>query len=86
MASTVVETDELDAFDEQAYIDENWASYYQENPSYRKEDTEYLLKKVAEAKHPVILAGTAIRHANQQGTFIQAVEKLGIGSYSMGCT
>lgn len=78
VASTVVETDELDAFDEQAYIDENWASYYQENPSYRKEDTEYLLKKVAEAKHPVILAGTAIRHANQQGTFIQAVEKLGI--------
>lgn len=78
VASAMVETDSLEAFDKQAYIDENWASYNQENPVYDKKDTEYLLDRVSKAKRPVILAGTAIRHANQQDKFINAVEKLGI--------
>lgn len=78
VASAMVETDGLEAFDKQAYIDENWASFNQENPVYDKKDTEYLLDRVSKAKRPVILAGTAIRHANQQDKFINAVEKLGI--------
>lgn len=78
VASAMVETDSLEAFDKQAYIDENWAFFNQENPVYDKKDTEYLLERVSKAKRPVILAGTAIRHANQQDKFINAVEKLGI--------
>ncbi|MDE7179355.1 MAG: thiamine pyrophosphate-binding protein [Lachnospiraceae bacterium] len=78
VASAMVETDDLEAFDQQAYIDENWASFNQENPVYDKKDTEYLLDRVSKAKRPVILAGTAIRHANQQDKFINSVEKLGI--------
>ncbi len=78
VASAVVETRELEGFDEQGYINENWASYQQVNPVYRKEDTKYLLERVAQAKRPVILAGTAIRQADQQAEFIRAVDKLGI--------
>ncbi len=78
VASAMVEADSLEAFDKQAYIDENWASFNQENPVYDKKDTEYLLDRVSKAKRPVILAGTAIRYANQQDKFINAVEKLGI--------
>lgn len=78
VASALVEPEELEAFNEQAYIDENWASFHQVNPIYRKQDTEYLLEKIWKAKHPVILAGTAIRHASQQDAFICAADKLGI--------
>lgn len=78
VASAMVETDDLEAFDKQAYIDENWASFNQVNPVYDKKDTDYLLNRVSKAKRPVILAGTAIRHANQQDKFINMVEKLGI--------
>lgn len=78
VASAMVETDELVPFDRQAYIDENWASFYQVNPIYKKKDTEYLLERISNAKRPVLLAGTAIRHTNQQDEFISAVEKLGI--------
>lgn len=78
VASAVIETDELDAFDEQEYIDENWASFHQVNPVYDGKDTQYLLERVSKAKRPVILAGTAIRHAGQQDAFLHAVDKLGI--------
>lgn len=78
VASSMVETEELEAFDKQAYIDENWASFYQVNPAYNEKDTEYLIEKISKAKRPVILVGTAVRHANQQDEFISAVEKLGI--------
>lgn len=78
VASAMVETDDLEAFDKQAYIDENRGSFNQENPVYNNRDTEYLLDRISKAKRPVILAGTAIRHANQQDEFINAVEKLGI--------
>lgn len=78
VASAMVEIDELEAFDRQAYVDENWASFNQLNPVYNEKDTEYLLDRVSKAKRPVILAGTAIRHAGQQDKFINAVEKLGI--------
>lgn len=78
VASSVVETEELEAFNEQAYIDENRASFRQVNPIYRAQDTEYLLERVSKAKRPVILAGTAIRHAGRQAAFIRAVDKLGI--------
>ena len=78
VASTVVETDELEPFDVQTYIDENWASFHQVNPVYQKQDTEYLLERVSKAKRPVILAGTAIRHTGQQKAFIHIVDKLGI--------
>lgn len=37
-----------------------------------------MLAKIKEAKRPVILAGTAIRHANQQNEFIKCIDKLGI--------
>lgn len=78
VASAVIETDALDGFEEQAYIDENWATFHQVNPVYDEKDTQYLLKRISEAKRPVILAGTAIRHAGQQDAFLGAVDKLGI--------
>ena len=78
VASAMVEPDELEAFDKQAYRDENWASFNQVNPVYYEKDTEYLLERVSKAKHPVILAGTAIRLAGQQDEFINAIERLGI--------
>lgn len=78
VAASIVDTDELEAFDKQAYIDENWASFNQVNPVYNENDTKYMLKRISNAKRPVILAGTAIRLADQQDEFISAVEKLGI--------
>lgn len=78
VASAMIDEEELAAFDKQAYIDENWASFHQINPVYNEKDTQFLLEKIANAKRPVILAGTAIRHANQQSEFISAVEKLGV--------
>lgn len=78
VASTVIETDELEPFNTQTYIDENWASFKQVNPTYNENDTKYLLDRIATAKRPVILAGTAIRHTDQQDQFIKAIEKLGI--------
>lgn len=78
VASTIIDTDELEAFDKQAYMNENWAAFKQVNPVYHEEDTRYLLERISRAQRPVILAGTAIRHANQQNEFICAIEKLGI--------
>ncbi|MDE6744833.1 MAG: thiamine pyrophosphate-binding protein [Lachnospiraceae bacterium] len=78
VASAIIETDELEPFNKQTYIDENWASFNQVNPTYNEKDTKYLLDRVATAKRPVILAGTAIRYADQQDEFIKAVEKLGV--------
>lgn len=78
VASAMIETDELESFDKQAYIDENWASFNQVNPIYKEDDTKYLLERISNAKRPVILAGTAIRHADQQSEFINAIEKLGV--------
>lgn len=78
VASTVIETDELEPFNTQTYIDNNWASFKQVNPAYNENDTKYLLDRIATAKRPVILVGTAIRHADQQEQFIKAIEKLGI--------
>lgn len=78
VASAMIETEELEAFDKQAYIDENWATYKQVNPKYNEKDTQYLLEKISEAKRPVVLAGTAIRHVGQQNEFIKAMEKLNI--------
>lgn len=78
VASAIIETDDLEPFNKQTYIDENWASFHQVNPTYNENDTKYLLDRIATAKRPVILAGTAIRHADQQDEFIKAVEKLGV--------
>lgn len=78
VASMVIETEELEGFDKQAYIDENWALFHQVNPIYCEQDTKYLLDRIFKAKRPVILAGTAIRYAGQQDAFIKAVDKLGI--------
>ncbi len=78
VASAMIETDELEIFDKQKYINEDWASFNQVNPIYNEKDTKYLLEKVFKAKRPVILAGTAIRHTGQQDEFIRAVDKLGI--------
>lgn len=78
VASTVIETDELEPFNTQTYIDDNWASFKQVNPAYNENDTKYLLDRIATAKRPVILTGTAIRHTDQQEQFIKAIEKLGI--------
>lgn len=78
VASAVIETEELDTFNKQEYIDEDWASFNQVNPIYSEKDTKYLLERVSKAKRPVILAGTAIRHAGLQDAFIHAIDKLGI--------
>ena len=78
VASAIVETGELAAFDGQSYQEENLASFRQVNPIYKERDTRFLLDKIAEAERPVILAGTAIRHANQQEEFLDVVDKLGI--------
>ena len=78
VASTFIETDDLEGFDKQGYIDEHWASFNQDNPVYDEQYTKDVLAKIKEAKRPVILAGTAIRHANQQNEFIKCIDKLGI--------
>lgn len=78
VASTFIETDDLEGFDKQGYIDEHWASFNQDNPVYDEQYTKDVLAKIKEAKRPVILAGTAIRHAGQQSEFIKCIDKLGI--------
>lgn len=78
VASTMIETDDLVGFDVQRYIDENWSSYKQVNPVYNEKDTDVLLRKIKEAKRPVILAGTAIRSIDQQSEFVKAIEKMGV--------
>ena len=76
VASTFIETDDLEGFDKQGYIDEHWASFNQDNPVYDEQYTKDVLAKIKEAKRPVIMAGTAIRHANQQNEFIKCIESL----------
>lgn len=78
VASAFIETEELEGFDEQGYVDEHWASYYQDHPKYDAALTPVILEKVQKAKRPVILAGTAIRLSGQQKEFLAAAEKLGI--------
>ena len=75
VASAMIETDDLEGFDEQAYIDEHWASFYQENPKYDESLTEQIIEKIKSAKRPVILAGTAIRMSDQQDAFVKMIEK-----------
>lgn len=49
-----------------------------ENPKYDDEYTKKILEKIAEAKRPVILAGTGVRLANSHSEFLELAEKLQI--------
>jgi len=50
----------------------------QENPLYDETQTSEILKKISEAKKPVILAGTGVRLSGAYDEFLKCVEKLGI--------
>ena len=69
--ASMIETENLKEFD--------CASFYDEiNPVYDENNTALILKKIMEAKRPVILAGTGIRVAGAFEEFNNLVEKLEI--------
>lgn len=69
--ASMIETENLKEFD--------CASFYDEiNPVYDENNTALILKKIMEAKRPVILAGTGIRVAGAFEEFNKLVEKLEI--------
>lgn len=68
--AAVIDTEELTGFDP--------AQEENENPVYDESLTDEILKKVKEARRPVILAGTAIRLAGAYEEFLTCIEKLGI--------
>ncbi|MDE6594309.1 MAG: thiamine pyrophosphate-binding protein [Oscillospiraceae bacterium] len=69
--AAVIEKEELYGFDSSEYDSV-------ENPKYNTEITFSVLKKISEAKRPVILAGTGIRLANAYSSFLECIEKLNI--------
>lgn len=66
--AALVETDELKGFE----------GPYDEKPEYDKSQTSQILSRLAEAKRPVILAGTGIRLAGALPEFLTFVEKMQI--------
>lgn len=69
--AAVIETDDLKPFD-------STECQLIENPVYNEELTPTILKKIKEAKRPVILAGTGIRLADAYPEFLECVDKLHI--------
>lgn len=66
--AAIVETDELKGFD----------GPYDEKPVYDKSLTDEIIRRLIEAKRPVILAGTGIRLAEALPEFLTFVEKMKI--------
>jgi len=66
--AALVETDELKGFD----------GPYNEKPEYDKSQTEEILRRMKEAKRPVIFAGTGIRLADALPEFLTFVKKMQI--------
>ena len=69
--AAVIDTDELVGFSESELN-------MSENPIFDSNVTEIILKKISEAKRPVVLAGTGIRLAGAYQEFLDAIEKLNI--------
>ena len=69
--AAIVETDELAGFDTETI--EN-----QENPIYDQSLTPQILQKLAEAKRPVIFAGSGIRLSGSEDLFIKVIDALQI--------
>lgn len=68
--AAVVETDELQGFDQ--------SECKNENPIYDVNITEQVFEKIQQAKRPVILAGTGIRVGEAYEEFRTLIQKLGI--------
>lgn len=66
-----IESDELKGFDP-AELEQK------ENPVYDDSLTPEIMKKLKEAKHPVVFAGTGIRLGEAHEEFLQLIDKLGI--------
>ena len=66
--AALVETEDLKGFE----------GPYDEKPEYDKNLTDSILKKLSEAKRPVIFAGTGIRLAGAHKEFLEFVEKMQI--------
>lgn len=66
--AAIIETDELKGFD----------GPYDEKPEYDKSQTDEIIRRLSEAKHPVIFAGTGIRLAQALPEFLAFVEKMKI--------
>lgn len=69
--AAVVETDELVGFDPQSIS-------YHEKPHYDVQLSNEILKRIKEAKRPVIFAGTGIRLSNGYSLFLELIEKMRI--------
>ncbi len=78
VASAYVDTDELEGFECQEYIEEDKERFLQDNPTYDVTKTAEIFSKISSAKRPVILAGTAVRYSGQQEQFLKLADKLGI--------
>lgn len=65
--SAFVETDDLKGY-EPADMDK----------AAKKEDLEYIIKKIKESKRPVVYAGSAIRLSNSYKEFMELVDKLNV--------
>lgn len=70
-----VEEDSLKHFEGTPEMDELIAK---EAPVYDEAKTEEILKKISEARRPVILAGTAVRLAGAEKDLLEAADKLKI--------
>ena len=70
-----VEEDSLKHFEGTSEMDELVAK---EAPVYDEAKTEEILKKISEARRPVILAGTAVRLAGAEKDLLEAADKLKI--------
>lgn len=66
--AAIVETDELRGFE----------GPYDEKPEYDKSQTDEIIRRLNEAKRPVILAGTGIRLAKALPEFLSFVERMKI--------
>ena len=65
-----IETDNLKGFDS--------AECAQENPIYDESLTETILKKIKNAKRPVVFAGTGIRLSGAYDSFLELIDRLQI--------
>lgn len=64
-----IEVDDLECFN---------PAELSEKPQYNTDTTDKILEKLAQAKRPVILAGTGIRLGAAYDSFLKAIETLGI--------
>lgn len=69
--AAMIETDTLRGFNENEVIEK-------EEPIYDDSKTLLILRKIAEAKRPVILVGTGVRLAGADGELLAVLEKLQI--------